>query len=423
METTIIRDTCRVDGEELITLFDLGPLYLSGFVNPDEEITLPKVPLTMCMGKASKLVQLKHTAPSTQMYEEYWYRSGINQTMTNELKSIVASVTSSVKLEQDDIIVDIGCNDGTLLSFYPKEIVRIGFDPAKNLIQYSEKHASKVINNYFNAEEYSKNFTKKAKVVTSIAMFYDLENPNEFVKDIAEVLDDEGLWIIQMSYLPLMLKQMAFDNICHEHVEYYSLTSLIYLLDKHDFKVVDCQLNDINGGSFRIYIQKKNAKPESFSTTQYRDVADFRVQSILNYEKALKIDEPETYFKFFEDMKEIKEQTLNFLKEEKEKGKKIWGYGASTKGNTLLQWYGIGPELIEKIAERNEDKWGKVTLGTNIPICSEAEARENKPDYMFVLPWHFRHEFLRRERKFLEEGGKFIFPLPKFEVVGIEDLK
>ncbi len=418
----ISRNTCRIDNEELIELFDLGSLYLSGFINPGSEPKVPRIPLTMCMGKQSRLVQLKDTASSAHMYEEYWYRSGINQTMTNELKSIAESVMNTMTLNEGDIVVDIGCNDGTLVKNYPKNLTIVGFDPAKNLHQYSSQYTTKTITNYFNSEEYFQNFTKKAKVITSIAMFYDLEEPNKFVKDIYNVLDDNGLWVVQMSYLPLMLDQMAFDNICHEHLEYYSLQSLKYLLDQHEFRIVDCKLNDINGGSYRIYIQKKSAKIDSFSSTQYRDVANFRVNAILNHEKHLKLDQPETYYKFFEDMKTLKEKTLSFLREEKAKGKKIQGYGASTKGNTLLQWYNLGPDLIEKIAERNPDKWGKVTLGSNIPICSEEESRTDSPDYLFVLPWHFRDEFLKREKGFLEKGGKFIFPLPKFEVVGIEDL-
>ena len=419
---TITRKTCRIDGGELIELFDLGNLYLSGFPKVGEPTKLPKVPLVLCMGKTSGLIQLKHTAPSAHMYEEYWYRSGINQTMIEELKSIVESVQKSIELKTGDIVVDIGCNDGTLMKHYPGHLTRVGFDPAKNLYEYSSKHTTKTVVNYFNAEEYYKHLSPKAKVVTSIAMFYDLEDPNQFVQDVYDVLDDEGLWIIQMSYLPLMLTQMAFDNICHEHLEYYSLQSLSYLLDRHGFKVVHCLLNDINGGSYRIYVRKKKAQDHTFSTTQYRDVANFQVASILQYEKFLKLDDPKTYYDFFAEMKRIKEQTVNFIKSEKARGKKIWGYGASTKGNTLLQWYDLGPDLIEKIAERNPDKFGRMTVGTNIPICSEEEARTQKPDYMVVFPWHFRYEFLKRERAYLEQGGKFIFPLPKFEVVGIENL-
>ncbi len=419
----IVRERCRVDDSELIELFDLGELYLSHFHDPHLPPQQPKVPLVLCMGKNSKIVQLKHSAPSSNMYDEYWYRSGINQTMAQELKSIAASVMETMSLKEKDIVVDVGCNDGTLVKNYPKHLTIVGFDPAKNLYQYSSQHTTKTIVNYFSAEEYFKHFQQKAKVLTSIAMFYDLEDPNQFVSDVYKVLDQHGLWIIQMSYLPLMLKQMAFDNICHEHLEYYSLQSLTYLLERHNFKVVDCQLNDINGGSYRIYIHKKDANPILFSTAQYRDVAEFRVQSILEYEKSLKLDRPETYIKYFDKMKKIKQQALDFLKQEKAKGKKILGYGASTKGNTLLQWYDINHQnkLIEKIAERNPDKWGKVTIGTNIPICSEEEARTENPDYLFVLPWHFRYEFLKRETDFLQRGGKFIFPLPKFEVVGKDD--
>ncbi len=419
---TITRTTCRIDNEELIELFDLGNIYLSGFPKAGEESRLPKVPLTLCMGKKSKLIQLKHTAPSAHMYEEYWYRSGINQTMTNELKSIVESVMQVTRLDEGEIVVDVGCNDGTLIKHYSKNLTRVGFDPAKNLYQFSSQHTTKTIVNYFNAKEYFAHLSKKAKVLTSIAMFYDLEDPNSFVKDVYDVLDDNGLWIIQMSYLPLMLKQMAFDNICHEHLEYYSLKTLQYLLSRNGFRIVDCILNDINGGSFRIYIQKTIAKKDSFATTQFRDVADMRVESILHYEELLRLDDPQTYFTYFKEMEELKTKTLKFLAQEKAKGKKIWGYGASTKGNTLLQWYGITPLQIEKIAERNQDKFGRVTIGTNIPIVSEEECRKERPDYLLVLPWHFRDEFVRREKSYLEQGGKFIFPLPQFEVVGIEDL-
>lgn len=417
------RNTCRIDGGELIELFGLGSLYASDFPNPGETPRKPKVPLTLCMGKTSKLIQLKHTAPFSHMYEEYWYRSGMNQTMTDELQSIVKSVTNLIALKTGDVIVDIGCNDGTLFRFYPPNLVKVGFDPARNLYQYSSQHSTITIVDYFNAENYFKHYQKKAKVVTSIAMFYDLEDPNKFVDDIDKVLDDDGLWVIQMSYLPLMLKQMAFDNICHEHLEYYSLKSLKYLLDRHGMKVVDVLLNDINGGSFRIYIRKKKASNKNFSTAQQRDVSEMRVESLERYEESLKLDDPKIYKDYFSKILEIRKQTIDFLKKEKAEGKKIFGYGASTKGNTLLQYFNLDSSTISAIAERNTSKWGKVTIGTNIPIISEEETRKEKPDYLFVLPWHFGKEFLERETEYLEKGGKFIFPLPVFEVIGKEESK
>jgi hypothetical protein len=248
-------------------------------------------------------------------------------------------------------------------------------------------------------------------------MFYDLEDPHAFVNDINETLDDEGLWIIQMSYLPLMLKQLAFDNICHEHLEYYSLESLTYLLDQHDFSVVDCELNDINGGSFRIYIRKKKATPSLFATSPYRDVAEMRVEGILALEAKMNLRDPQTYWDFFEHIKELKQQTMDFIEKAKAEGKTIWGYGASTKGNTLLQWFGLNDSHIDGIAEI---KYGKKTAGSNIPIFPEDHVREKRPDYMLVLPWHFINEFRVREKDYLEQGGAFIVPCPKFEIISVE---
>lgn len=413
-----VRTTCRISGEPLVTLFSLGELHLYNCIPRDEEPSTPKVPLEMTLAPQSGLVQLRHTAASDDMYKKYWYRSSTNESMVEELRQIAASVTKLMRVGKDDIWIDIGCNDGTLLSFLPKEAIRIGYDP-NDYREISEKHASLIVNDYFNAEAFRKSpyGTRKAKVVTSIAMFYDLENPHTFVQDVYDVLDEDGLWVIQMSYLPLMLKQLAFDNICHEHLEYYSLEALKYLLDSHDFKIVDCQLNDVNGGSFRIYIQKKSARPSSFGSSPYRDVAEYRVDSILAYEKTLALADPKTYADFFAKTVALKEQTVSFIKAEKAKGKKIWGYGASTKGNTLLQFFGIDETLLDGIAERSEAKFGLKTAGSNIPIYSEAEMRSAMPDYLLVLPWHFIASFVAREQEYLKGGGAFIVPCPKFEII------
>jgi hypothetical protein len=413
----IERQTSRISDGKLVELFSLGDLYVSDFIDDKSTSQLVKVPLTMTLDRKSGLVQLKHTAPFEQMYREYWYRSGMNKTMTEELKDIVQKATSLIKHADDDIVLDIGCNDGTLLGFYEKSLYRVGFDPAQNLRSYSEKHANLIVTEFFTADRYLGNVGKKAKIVTSIAMFYDLEEPHKFIDDINTVLDTEGLWIVQMSYMPLMLKQMAFDNICHEHLEYYSLSSFEYLLNQHDFRIVDVELNDINGGSFRIYIRKKSAQPQLFAAAPYRDVCDFRIQSLLEYERKLKLNDTATYTSWFKQIEALKRQTVDFIKAEKSRGKTIWGYGASTKGNTLLQWYGLDNTLIDAIAERNADKYGKRTVGSNIIIKSEDEMRQAKPDYLLVLPWHFISEFKNREKAYLDTGGKFIVPCPKFEVI------
>ncbi len=412
------RTTCRISGEPLVTLFSLGDMHLYNCIPRDEEPSTPKVPLEMCLAPESGLVQLRHTAASDDMYKKYWYRSSTNESMVEELKQIATSVTKLMRVGKDDIWIDIGCNDGTLLSFLPKEATRIGYDP-NDYREISEKHASLIVNDYFNADAFRKSpyGSRKAKVVTSIAMFYDLEDPHTFVQDIYDVLDDDGLWVIQMSYLPLMLKQLAFDNICHEHLKYYSLQALKYLLDSHDFKIVDCQLNDVNGGSFRVYIRKNDANPSTFGSAPYRDVAEYRVESILSHEDKLALNNPQTYADFFENMDALRKETVAFIKQEKAKGKKIWGYGASTKGNTLLQWYGIDETLLDGIAERQEAKFGLKTQGSNIPIYSEAEMRAAKPDYLLVLPWHFIDSFVAREQEYLKSGGAFIVPCPRFEII------
>ncbi len=391
---------------------------MSDFIPKDAKPNAPKVPLEMCLAPASGLVQLAHTAPFEKMYEHYWYRSGINESMVAELKDIAASITKQMRVGRDDIWVDIGCNDGTLLSFLPKDAIRIGFDP-NDYRELSQQHANLIVKDYFNAASYKASVygSKKAKVITSIAMFYDLEDPNAFVDDVVQTLDKDGLWVIQMSYLPLMLEQLAFDNICHEHLEYYSLTSLKFLLDRHHLSIVDCQLNDVNGGSFRIYVRHKDGAPEAFASAPYRDVATYRIRSILEYEKTLDLKNVDTYLNFFKKSSELRDQTLTFLKAEKTKGKKIWAYGASTKGNTLLQWWGIDNNLIDGIAERSGPKFGLKTVGSNIPITSEDEMRTAKPDYLLVLPWHFIDSFVRREQEFLDNGGAFIVPCPRFEII------
>ncbi|HRZ30056.1 MAG TPA: methyltransferase domain-containing protein [Candidatus Paceibacterota bacterium] len=412
------RETCRISGEKTVPLFSLGQLYLSDFIKQDETPKYVPVELELRLAPKSGLVQLAHTVPGDIMYRKYWYKSGTNATMTNELMNIAQKAQNLSLIKPGDIFLDIGCNDGTLFSFVDKKMTRIGFDP-NDFKAESSKQADLIVTNYFTTKEYKKTKygKKKARIITSIAMFYDLEDPNNFVKDIKNTLDKNGLWIVQMSYLPLMLTQLAFDNICHEHLEYYSLSTLKYLLDKHQLQIVDCELNDINGGSFRVYVRHNTADPATFATAPYRDVAKMRVNSILAYEKTLGLNRKKIYSDFWKKINKLKKETVDFIKKEKNKGKTIWGYGASTKGNTLLQWFGLDNSLIDGIAERSPAKFGLKTAGTDIPIYSEEEMRKAKPDYLLVLPWHFIAEFKKREINFIEKGGKLIVPCPKFEVI------
>jgi hypothetical protein len=410
---------CRIANDELEEVFSLGELYVSDFIEENQGPRAGKEEMKLLISKESGLLQMEKIVNPEFMYGKYWYRSGTNATMKRELQDVVESVVDSIPHNDGDIFLDIACNDGTLFRFVPKSFTTIGIDPCDDTYaNESRKHADQIVQDYFSAEAYWKVANKKAKFITTIAMFYDLDDPISFLKEVDEVMDDEGLFVLQLSYTPLMLQQLAFDNICHEHVCFYSLSSMKYLLDKTGFTIVDCILNDVNGGSFRIYIRKKSATKELFKTTPYRDVADFRINSMLEYEKKLNLNDPKVYKDFFSKIGELKKQTVSFIREEKSKGKVIWGYGASTKGNTLLQWYGLDSTLIDAIAERNPVKFGLRTVGTNISIRSEEEMRIEKPDYLLVLPWHFIYEFCNREKEYLANGGKFIVPCPKFEIIG-----
>ena len=402
-------------------LFSLGDLYVSDFINVDTDARAGKHNMTLVIDERYGAARLEKCTPIHSMFGKYWYRSGINQTMRTELKGIVDSVTSVQKLNEGDLWLDIACNDGTLLSFVPDGIKKLGIDPAEDSFKNeSSKIADDIVQDFFTLENYKKSKfkKKKAKVVTCIAMFYDLDEPVEFLKDVSKVMDDDGLFVIQMSYTPLMIKQLAFDNICHEHVYYWGLASMEKLLKKAGLKIVDCQVNDVNGGSFRIYIKKKKSNVTSFATAPYRDVCNVRVESLIKWEKGLKLDKEEIWLDFYNRIEALKKETVDFIKAEKAKGKVICGYGASTKGNTLLQYFGLDNTLIDAIAERSHYKFGLKTIGTNIPILSEEDVRAMNPDYMLVLPWHFIAEFVKREDEFLSKGGKFIVPCPTFEIIG-----
>ena len=403
-----------------IDLFSLGSLHISDFVKKGATSNKGKEDLSLFLEAATGAVRLHSVVDPDLMYGEYWYRSGINKTMTTELSDIVKDCRDAIPTKKGDIWLDVACNDGTLLKFVPKKMVKVGIDPADNsYTNESRQVADLVIQDFFSAQAYrqSKFGQQKAKIITIIAMFYDVDNPLEFLQDVEAILDDEGLLVLQMSYTPLMLRQLAFDNICHEHVYYYTLKSITKLLNESGLKVVDCQLNDINGGSFRVYARKATADPTRFKTSPYRDVAQFMIESLLALEAQDRLDEPAPYLEFYERIKDLRDQTTAFIQKVKSEGKTVWGYGASTKGNTLLQWFGLDHTLIDGIAERNPSKFGLKTVGTNIPIYSEDQMRTENPDYLLVLPWHFISEFVQREKKYLDNGGTFIVPCPKFEII------
>jgi SAM-dependent methyltransferase len=402
-------------------LLELGNHYVSDFIKEDSEMEgRTKYSLDLYLDEDLGAPRLMNIAPAHTMWGKYWYRSAINTSMTIELQGIVKEITSRVKLKDDDIWLDIACNDGTLLKAVPDNLNKVGIDPCDESFYAESSKVATVVQDFFSKDAWSKTpfADKKAKVITCIAMFYDLDNPHPFVQDLYDILDDDGVAVLQMSYTPLMMNQLAFDNICHEHVYYYDLKSINKLFSQHGFRVVDCSVNDTNGGSFRIYFQKETALVTSFGTSPLRDVCDYRVETILNYEtNVVDISSAAAWDDFKLRLDTLKNNVNSFINTAKAEGKTVYGYGASTKGNTLLQYFGLDGSHITAIAERSPYKFGYKTIGTNIPIISEEEMRDANPDYALVLPWHFISEFQTRERAFLEAGGSFIVPCPVFEII------
>lgn len=361
---------------------------------------------------ACGLLQLAHTFPTEILYANYWYRSGVNETMRNHLKGIAASALSLVSKDRLRV-VDIGCNDGTLLYSYPESFERIGIDPSDIAAEIAPP--IEVINTSFPSDNAIRALAgRKADIVTSIAMFYDLEDPVGFARHIRELLAPDGIWILEMSYMPMMLRQNSLDTVCHEHLEYYSLAVLEFIMHKAEMRIFKAELNDINGGSIRCYASR--AETSRYDGAEARDF----LQHLRFAEFELALDSDQPYLAFSERITALRHELSSLLASFKAAGKRIHVYGASTKGNVLLQWCGIDNRVVDCAADRNPEKHGARTIGTDIPIVSEEESRALRPDYYLVLPWHFRDEFLRRERATLTAGTKFIFPLPEISVVGTE---
>lgn len=410
-------NSCRICGNtHLESLIVLGEQTLTGVFPKDKSTKITSGPLELvkCYSHDGKdvcgLVQLKHSFDSNEMYgDNYGYRSGLNQSMVKHLRGIVSEITKLIELNEGDVIIDIGGNDSTLLQAYPadKGLNLMVIDPTSNKFkQYYPAHINNTAD-FFSADTYNKIFNQKAKVISSIAMFYDLEAPQNFVKDIYEVLDDNGIWVFEQSYLPYMVDTTSYDTICHEHLEYYSIHQIKWMFDKIGFKIVDIDFNNVNGGSFRITAAKTGSNING---------NEEKVKAALDKETALGYNKLEIYKTFSDNVIKHKKELNDLLQSLKAEGKKIFGYGASTKGNVLLQYCGITTNDIPCIAEVNQDKFGSFTPNTLIPIISEKEAREANPDYFLVLPWHFRDGIIERESEFLKQGGKLIFPLPKIEI-------
>ncbi|MDC1163208.1 class I SAM-dependent methyltransferase [Candidatus Pelagibacter sp.] len=391
---------CRLcNNNQLKQIYNFGNHFVSNFVNKSSINKGIKAPLNLVYCKKCHLLQLEHSAPQEIMYKKfYWYKSGITKTMRDGLKELYQDIKKNCNIKQGEVILDIGANDGTFLKYFKKDkIITIGCEPANNLKNELKKNCHYVINDFWHTKHMKKIPIKhqKLKVVSAIGMFYDLEDPSEFIKHAADALDDDGIFVAQLMCSHSMFKTNDLGNICHEHLEYYSYNSLKYLFEKNGLKIFKMSENKINGGSYRIYCKKN-------------------IRKSINYKERVNYSE---IIKFIKRVKQNKQRTLKFIRGANKLGKKIFLYGASTKGNTLLQYYGLTNKEIPFAAERTKVKWGKYTIGSGVKIISEQNARKLKPDYFFVMPYGFINEFIKREKKWLKSGGKFILPYPNFKIL------
>jgi len=403
---------CRISGSSnLLQVLSLGTQALTGVFPSSPSQHISSGPLEMMWCPDSGLVQLNHSFRPSEMYgENYGYRSGLNQSMVDHLASKARYLERLVGLQTGDAVLDIGSNDGTTLGAYQTPSVDlIGIDPTAGKFQEFYKPGIRLVEDFFSASAFRALSKKKAKLVTSISMFYDLEDPVSFAREVESILADDGVWHLEQSYLPSMLRTTSYDTICHEHLEYYSLSTLVSILARADLKVIDVITNSVNGGSFAVTACKKGNASLSVNHSVF--------QWTLAQEERMGLLTPRPYRDFEERVWRHREDLTRLLVALVNDGKRVLGYGASTKGNVLLQFCKLGPEIIPAIAEVNSEKFGKFTPGSHIPIISEQDARGLNPDYFLVLPWHFKNGIIKREAEFLNRGGRLIFPFPEIEIV------
>lgn len=407
---------CRVcNNKDLTPCIDIGKQYLSSIFpkNKNYKKSQLKYPLSLVLCKKKKntcgTLQLEYFIDLTEMYANYPYLSATNSSMKLILEDVAKSALKHIEVNKDDTILDIGGNDGTLLSnFIKTKASMLTIDPAKNIKQEFSYPKFKYVNNYFSKKTYDSATDKKSKLIFSIAMFYHLSNPVDFSKDVETCLAENGIWIIQMAYLPSMLKTNMYDNIVHEHAGYYSLNTMKWIMERVGLEIFDCELNDVYGGSFRIFVKKKSNKGIRINK---------RVAKILADENKLGIYNLRTYKKFMTKINKTKTELIKLLTKLKKSNRSIWVYGASTKGNTILQFCGINTKLITAAADSNPFKFNKIMIGSEIPIFDEEKMRKSKPDYLLSLPYSFTNTFIERERKLVNLGTKFIVPLPNVKVL------
>ena len=400
-------EKCRLcKSPNLTQVIDLGEQYITSRFPVYDDWSTPKIPISLSRCNDCFLIQTSQTTAAADMYEhEYGYRSGISNTMRAHLKSYQQEILGKVNVQPNDAVLDIGSNDSTMLQYYDTNLKRIGMDPTGS--QFKQYYgAVELVPTYFTKANFQEVYgDSRCKIVSSISMFYDLPDPVQFATDIHDILTDDGIWTCEQSYLLSMLETNSIDTICHEHLEYYAIKQIKDIADRAGFKIIDVSFNDCNGGSSRVYFAKKSSEHK-----------EFNLDAILNKEQAAGLNTLAAFTDFLNRVNTQVKKLTDFIESARKEGKETWVYGASTKGNCLLQYANLGESSLRFAVERNPQKVGKMTA-TGTPIISEETMRTTPPAYLLVLPWHFRTEIIQRENEFLTQGGGLIFPFPEFTVV------
>jgi NDP-4-keto-2,6-dideoxyhexose 3-C-methyltransferase len=407
MSLTVEVEKCFIcSGEDLVEILDLGNQPMSGIFPLETEENPVSSPLILMQCKSISFkaetcgnIQLKHKANFSNMYGlNYGYNSSLSPLMLEHLGKIAENARKHIAIKETDFILDIGCNDGSFLNLFKAQTKNlVGVDPSSAKFEDITPVEANIFVDYFPSTKIFEFMDgRKFKMISSIAMFYDLDKPFEFMQALHDSLEDNGLWIVELSEFGEFLKNLSFDQICHEHLLYIDANLLINMSSKIGFELLEVTFSEINGGSACYYFRKCKPNTEvtcySSATSKQIDKLKFRVE-------------------------QNKSEVMNYLKMLNQQGKSVFGYGASTKGNVLANFYGLDKGLMQRVSDTNPFKWGRVTPGPRIPIISHEEMRNSPPDYLFVFIWHLRSEVLKNEKHFIENGGKLIIPLPRLHVI------
>ena len=397
--------SCRVcSSDRLTNVLDLGEQFVSDFVDRDQVDKGVKCPLVLDHCSDCTLVQARYAPPPEILYKrQYWYRSGVTDTMRAALRDVTKAVEDRVELFPYDVVVDVGSNDGTLLRSYSRDVFKIGVEPAENLKTEGSVGVDELLSDFWPLTTDHQLSERSVKVVTAIGMFYDLQDPNPFIREVARVLTDDGLFVAQMMGLRQTLVMTDVGNLAHEHLEFYTLESIRRLYEAHGLFLTEVETNDVNGGSYRLFARKRKTYAEQrHPLSRHSHEPGVNLFALSRFNDAIKRQ---------------RDAVRQFVAQERAAGKRFAVYGASTKGNVMLQYWGLDRSVIEMAADRDPSKWGKYTVGTGIPIVSEEHARAARPDYLLCLPYAFKTEFVERERAFRADGGRMVFPVPELEII------